>query len=721
MISKMIKPTVSQFLTPGFKLIRNHSRTAGLKLKNEGEEACKKFVRENEIPKDECPNFQGGPAIANIIAKSREFTEWEIYQSSLAIQEVIFTLPKDKLPEPILKEEWRAQWLSEHGLDTVPYKEAAGLNLIIKNAVNTYKGVQVKVDNKNKNNLAKINRKNEIAKLNGEQEISFEEIKAFDDKGYLLQKPSPNKSIYCYQSVSPKPFITSKYHNVNLPEEYIGYYRKSNEPIVSPYQFDRLRIPIGEPGYVPKWQYTFLSKKENKRRKLSKRIKNVSPILGIICIKKDWCVFDMRGLLRTNHWKKYHKPTDSINDLFDYFTGDPVIDTKANVVRFRYKMENGIVNYKPVREKKGKELLENICDQNGSCKLATVDVGQNNPVAIGLFELKKVNGELTKTLISRHPTPIDFCNKITAYRERYDKLESSIKLDAIKQLTSEQKIEVDNYNNNFTPQNTKQIVCSKLNINPNDLPWDKMISGTHFISEKAQVSNKSEIYFTSTDKGKTKDVMKSDYKWFQDYKPKLSKEVRDALSDIEWRLRRESLEFNKLSKSREQDARQLANWISSMCDVIGIENLVKKNNFFGGSGKREPGWDNFYKPKKEIRWWINAIHKALTELSQNKGKRVILLPAMRTSITCPKCKYCDSKNRNGEKFNCLKCGIELNADIDVATENLATVAITAQSMPKPTCERSGDAKKPVRARKAKAPEFHDKLAPSYTVVLREAV
>jgi len=70
---------------------------------------------------------------------------------------------------------------------------------------------------------------------------------------------------------------------------------------------------------------------------------------------------------------------------------------------------------------------------------------------------------------------------------------------------------------------------------------------------------------------------------------------------------------------------------------------------------------------------------AVKTLCEREGVPFKLVPAKYTSIICPKCGYTNKKNRNGERFNCLRCGYKADADI-VAAMNIAKRAITAPQM-----------------------------------------
>jgi transposase len=54
---------------------------------------------------------------------------------------------------------------------------------------------------------------------------------------------------------------------------------------------------------------------------------------------------------------------------------------------------------------------------------------------------------------------------------------------------------------------------------------------------------------------------------------------------------------------------------------------------------------------------------AIKTLCEREGIPFKLVPAQYTSITCPKCGFKDYRNRNGERFRCLKCGYQADADV----------------------------------------------------------
>jgi len=65
---------------------------------------------------------------------------------------------------------------------------------------------------------------------------------------------------------------------------------------------------------------------------------------------------------------------------------------------------------------------------------------------------------------------------------------------------------------------------------------------------------------------------------------------------------------------------------------------------------------------------------AIKTLCEREGVPFKLVPAQRTSITCPKCGYTNSKNRNAQRFECLSCNYKADADI-TASMNIGAIAL----------------------------------------------
>lgn len=76
------------------------------------------------------------------------------------------------------------------------------------------------------------------------------------------------------------------------------------------------------------------------------------------------------------------------------------------------------------------------------------------------------------------------------------------------------------------------------------------------------------------------------------------------------------------------------------------------------------------------RWLIPRykLQMAVKTLCQREGIPFKLVRATYTSITCNKCGYGNKANRNGKNFKCLKCGYQVNADVN-ASMNIGREAI----------------------------------------------
>jgi transposase len=240
-----------------------------------------------------------------------------------------------------------------------------------------------------------------------------------------------------------------------------------------------------------------------------------------------------------------------------------------------------------------------------------------------------------------------------------------------------------------------------------------MASNTTFISDDilARGGDQTQVFFKTRKKKSKKEttVKRKDGGWASEVRPRLSYETRKALSEATWSLKKGNVEYDKLSRRKTEIARRSVNhvvdqvrWFSQCKDIaIVIEDL--NVSLFHGGGHRAAGWDQFFTPKKENRWFMQVLHKAFSELAPHRGLVIIEINPMRTSRTCPACEYCDEGNRVGEQFACLKCKKTFHADLEVAPHNILRVAMTGQMMPK-AVEQEGAAKKSGSARKRKRAE-----------------
>ena len=701
---------------PGLGFCGGHLKQAGKILKNQGKDATIKFLTGKSSPKDTIPDFQP-PAKVVIVAQSRPFVEWNISKASSTIQEYIYGLSYNELasfiPGPSKKD--HDDWINKTGLNLNDYQSVQGLNLIFGHTKSIYEGVLEKVKNRNEKNKRKPQTKH------NNNETPFEEEQALDNEGKLLQPPGVNRSIYCYQQISPKPCKNLDGFK-DIPAEYVDYCRNPDDKIFSA-TIDRLDISQGECGYIPVWQRPLLSKKIHRRQRKwysnqstskysveeKKEAQAKDALLCQIKIGEDWVIFDARGLLRNLYWRKLVPSGGvSLNEILDKFTGDPVIDPEHNNITFVYK--EGIVDVhsqKITSTKRAPDIIKKLTTNNPIC-LVSIDLGQTNPVSTRYSRIDQKNGELVPTLIDKQFLPQNLLNEISKYREKTDQVRDEINAAAIQTLVQDYQDEFASIRND-TPENAANRVQEKYGIKIYDLSYNEMSSyTTHIADAYLDSCNDSPnlVMFTPYSKKGSKEESasrkKSDKMIANEIKLRVSKEAREEKQKVVWNTQKESKEYIKLSTRKKEFGRRIANHIvreakklAGLQIVLNVEHLgdLKK---FHGSGKREAGWENFFVYKKENRWFMQVLHKSLTDLGLHRGTYIIESFPARTSITCTSCGHCDKKNRDGEKFKCLKCKFEANADLDIATLNLERVALSGRGMPR---ERSSDTKKPTSARK----------------------
>jgi predicted RNA-binding Zn-ribbon protein involved in translation (DUF1610 family) len=105
--------------------------------------------------------------------------------------------------------------------------------------------------------------------------------------------------------------------------------------------------------------------------------------------------------------------------------------------------------------------------------------------------------------------------------------------------------------------------------------------------------------------------------------------------------------------------------------------------------------------QSQTKRWLIPRYKlmiAVKTLCERNGIPFKLVPAKYTSIKCPKCGFVDEDNRKGERFTCLKCGYQADADITAAM-NIAAIAAGLAPTAKEVrlyAETSGDVATPLR-------------------------
>lgn len=667
-------------------------KQAGKILKKEGEEAVKKYLDDNYVEGYKKRDFPI-TAKCNIVASNRKIEDFDISKFSSFIQNYVFNLNKDNFEEfSKIKynrksfDELYKKIANEIGLEKPNYENIQGEIAVIRNAINIYNGVLKKVENRNKK-IQEKNQSKDPPKL----------LSAFDDNGFLAERPGINETIYGYQSVRLRHLDVEKDKDiiVQLPDIYQKYNKKSTDKISVKKRLNKYNVD----------EY---GKLISKRRK--ERINKDDAILCVSNFGDDWIIFDARGLLRQTYRYKLKKKGLCIKDLLNLFTGDPIINpTKTDLKEaLSLSFKDGIINNRTLKVKNYKkcpELISELIRDKGKVAMISIDLGQTNPISYRLSKFTANNvAYIENGVISE-----DDIVKMKKWREKSDKLENLIKEEAIASLSDDEQREVRLYENDIA-DNTKKKILEKFNIREEDLDFSKMSNNTYFIRDCLKNKNIDESEFTFEKNGKKLDP--TDACFAREYKNKLSELTRKKINEKIWEIKKNSKEYHKISIYKKETIRYIVNKLikqskeKSECDdiIVNIEKLQIGGNFFGGRGKRDPGWNNFFLPKEENRWFINACHKAFSELAPHKGIIVIESDPAYTSQTCPKCENCDKENRNGEKFKCKKCNYEANADIDVATENLEKIAKNGRRLIKnfdQLGERLPGAEMPGGARKRK--------------------
>jgi hypothetical protein len=731
---------------PGKRFRASYLKSVGKKLKNQGEDVAVRFLtgKDEERP----PNFQP-PAKSNIVAQSRPIEEWPIHKVSVAVQEYVYGLTvaeKEACSDAGESSSSHAAWFAKTGVENFGYTSVQGLNKIFPPTFNRFDGVIKKVENRNEKKRQKATRINEAKRNKGQSEDPPEaEVKATDDAGYLLQPPGINHSVYGYQSITLCPYTAEKFPTIKLPEEYAGYHSNPDAPIPAGVP-DRLAIPEGQPGHVPEEHRAGLSTKKHRRVRQWYAMANWKPkpkrtskpdydrlakaraqgaLLIVIRIDEDWVVVDARGLLRNVRWRSLGKREITPNELLDLFTGDPVLDLKRGVVTFTYA--EGVVNVCSRSTTKGKQtkvLLDAMTAPRDGKKrqigMVAVDLGQTNPIAAEYSRVgKNAAGTLEATPLSRSTLPDELLREIALYRKAHDRLEAQLREEAVLKLTAEQQAENARYVE--TSEEGAKLALANLGVDTSTLPWDAMTGWSTCISDHLinHGGDTSAVFFQTIRKGtkKLETIKRKDSSWADIVRPRLTKETREALNDFLWELKRSHEGYEKLSKRLEELARRAVNhvvqevkWLTQCQDIVIVIEDLNVRNFHGG-GKRGGGWSNFFTVKKENRWFMQALHKAFSDLAAHRGIPVLEVYPARTSITCLGCGHCDPENRDGEAFVCQQCGATFHADLEVATRNIARVALTGEAMPKaPAREQPGGAKKRGTSRRRKLTEVAVKSA-----------
>lgn len=120
-------------------------------------------------------------------------------------------------------------------------------------------------------------------------------------------------------------------------------------------------------------------------------------------------------------------------------------------------------------------------------------------------------------------------------------------------------------------------------------------------------------------------------------------------------------------------------------DCLVIEDLknVKTNKSFKNLSKKKKEKTTQTRQKKAnnlLQYWsYRTVIDKLERMSEEEGFHLIKVQPAYTSQTCSECGAQDSSYRNGENFECGKCGTSIDADTNAARNILALGVYSLQS------------------------------------------
>ena len=129
--------------------------------------------------------------------------------------------------------------------------------------------------------------------------------------------------------------------------------------------------------------------------------------------------------------------------------------------------------------------------------------------------------------------------------------------------------------------------------------------------------------------------------------------------------------YNKISKKKrggknyQQLLQRKRNKINEACNLLDLENV---STIFIEDLKRVKRKSKFHrKINNKIQYWsYPQVSRKLEMLCEEQGIYLEKVSPAYTSQICSECGFKHADNRDKEKFVCLKCGIELDADYNAA-------------------------------------------------------
>lgn len=108
-------------------------------------------------------------------------------------------------------------------------------------------------------------------------------------------------------------------------------------------------------------------------------------------------------------------------------------------------------------------------------------------------------------------------------------------------------------------------------------------------------------------------------------------------------------------------------YIGNSVNQIGIENydLIVMENLKNIT-KNTKGRVNKTTRKLLGNWNINLVHRRIEDKCSFRGTKLVFVNPEYTSQMCSQCGEIHKESRNGEIYECIKCGTALDADVNGA-------------------------------------------------------
>jgi IS605 OrfB family transposase len=116
--------------------------------------------------------------------------------------------------------------------------------------------------------------------------------------------------------------------------------------------------------------------------------------------------------------------------------------------------------------------------------------------------------------------------------------------------------------------------------------------------------------------------------------------------------------------------------VNSPYGVFALEDLsgIRERTMCKKHGRK---WKR--KKNEKLGYWsFHQLEQFISYKAEEIGKRILIVDRAYTSQRCSRCGHTSKKNRNGSKFRCCSCDLQLHADLN-ASRNIAQLGISELS------------------------------------------